>query len=1006
MQRCTAGYMDAWSGAAVIGIAMTALASAAEAQVGRISGTVLSTEDAAPVIGARVTVLGANVITITREDGRYTLTVNPGTYSLVSVRIGFAPDTVTGVVVRSNEVTSANLTLAPSLAQLGSVLVTGYGVTRSEADRTGVAQTVSEREFNTGRITRPEDLLQSKVAGVQIVDNNEPGAGVSIRVRGGTSISSSNEPLFVLDGVPIIEGNGVGSGRNPLNFINPGDIESITVLKDASATAIYGSRGANGVVMITTKSGAEGTLVTYGSSASNSVVVRNPDLLSAAEFRAAVTEYAPNNVAGLGSANTDWREAVQRSGFGQQHDLAVAGTRDEMRYRLSLGLLDQDGVLRGTNTQRLSASIAYSDRLFGDQLELKTNVKGSRTTDLFTPGGVIGSSTSFAPTQPINRDDGTFFEWNDPLGPNNPLADLRLVQDRGTAFRSIGSIEARYLIPVISGLSATLRTGYDVSQGERTFFSPSVAREEVETGRGGRFNRSNPRQVNTLLEVFSNYQRRVESLASDMDFTVGYTYEDRSGDFPSFYAEGLSSDLLGQSGVPTSTLQQNFLDIQESRLISGLARVNWTMNDRYLLTASVRRDGSSRFGPANQWGVFPSAAFAWRVSQENFMMDQGLFSDLKLRVSWGVNGNQAFGNYQAYPTYSIGGVRAQAQFGNDFVATIRPSAVDPNIKWEQTTSTNYGVDWGIMRNRITGSVEYYTKTTDDLIFTVPVAAGTNLSNFVTTNIGSMRNNGVEFSLNAALFTGGTDGFRWDANFNAASNTNRLLRVNVIGSGDEQILVGGIAGGVGSTIQVLQPGFPVNSYFVYRHLRGSDGRPIYDDTNGDGTINEADLYEDLNGDGAINQDDRAPFRNPAPRWILGHTSIFGWKRVDASLTARAYLGNYIYNNVASNLGHYSAVRGAAPANLHGSVRDNGFVNPQYFSDVYIEDASFLRLDNLTVGYTIGALRSVSQLRIFGTVQNLFTLTPYSGVDPVAGINGIDNNIFPLARTFTTGINVTF
>ena len=994
-----------WRTGFAVLIAALCSSGPALAQTGRITGTVTSAQGAVPVPGAQVVVVGTSVGTITRDDGRYTITIQAGTYTVRAVRLGFSPDSVTGVVVAAGGEATANFSLQPTTTVLGNVVVVGYGTTEAR-NRTGVVATVTTREFNTGRVVSPEQLIQAKVPGVQVVDNNEPGGGISLRIRGGTSITSSNEPLFVLDGVPLPVGGGVSDGRNALNFLNPVDIETITVLKDASATAIYGSRGANGVVLITTKSGAEGTQITYNGSVSNSVVVREPDLLDAAQFRAAVAQFAPENASRIGDASTNWRKAIQRSSTGQEHTLAFAGGRQDMRYRLSVGYLDQGGVVEGTTAQRTSAALTYNDEMFDHRLEVRANLKGSRTNDRFTPTGVLGAATAFAPTQPIRTSAGSFFQWTDPLGANNPISDLALVSDRGIGYRSVGNVESRYRAPFIEGLSATVRAGYDIARAERTSFSPSNAQGQVENSQGGTFTRNNPSQLDLLLETFGNYTRRLESLRSDVDVTAGYTYEQVSYDSTRAFAQGLSTDLLGPNGIPGARVAQNFLDVQDSRLVSVFGRINYTFLDRYLLTGSVRRDGSSRFGPGNQWGVFPSAALAWRVLDEPFMRRFGKLSDLKLRLSWGVNGNQAFSNYLAYSTYAVGTSLAQVQFGNEFLTTIRPSAVDPNIKWEQTTSTNLGLDYGLFDNRLSGSVEYYYKKTKDLIFNVPVAAGTNLSNFVTTNIGTLENRGVEFGLNARVFEGRNGGFRWDADFNAARNRNKLLQLYAAGAGNVQVLTGAIDGGVGSNVEVLQPGFPINSFFVYRHKKGADGKPVYSDTNGDGTINENDLYQDLNGDGVVNQSDRAPFESPAPRWILGHSSLMAFRDFDFGFTLRAYLGNHVYNNVASNLGHYSALRGASPANLDASVLKNGFVDPQYFSDVYVEDGSFLRMDNITLGYTLRRLRSFQQLRIYGTVQNVFTITDYSGVDPMAGVNGIDRNIYPLSRTFTTGVMIGF
>lgn len=970
----------------------------AQSTTGRISGRVREAASQGPLANVAVTIVGSTVGALTRPDGSYSLiAVAPGAVTVKFARIGYtAKEVATNVI--AGEAATVDVALDAVATQLASVVTVGYG-TREARDRTGVVETVTEGSFNTGRVISPEQLIQAKVPGVQVIDNNEPGGGISIRIRGGTSINASNEPLFVVDGVPLQVGGGVSAGRNPLNFLNPGDIESVSVLKDASATAIYGSRGANGVVIITTKSGGNGTQVSYGSSFSNATVSRAPEFLDAAAYRAAVAKYAPENVNKLGTANTNWRDLIQRSAMGVDHNLAVAGGKDAMRYRLALNVLDQDGILRGTTARRYSASLNYSDRMLNDDLEIKTNLKGSRNDDLFTPGGVLGAATAMAPTQPVQNANGTFFQWSDALGANNPLSDLALLSDKGTTYRSLGNVEAKYRIPRVDGLAVTVRAGYDFTQSARTQFSPSTAQQDVESGRGGRFDRNNPRQVNTLLEVFGDYARRFEGLKSDFDVTAGYTNEQSHGDFSSFFAQKLSSNLLGENGVPGAETQANFLDVQDSKLISGFARTNFTLNGKYLLTASVRKDGSSRFGEGNQWGVFPSAAVAWRVIDEPFLKDKTPLSDLKLRYSWGVNGNQAFGNYLFVSTYSTSGAQALVQFGNQFINMIRPSAVDPNIKWEETTSNNLGLDFGLMDGRISATIDYYQKNTKDLIFNVPVPAGTNLSNFVTTNIGSLENKGIEVGLNARVFESSQrTGFTWDANINVASNTNKVVKIS--GSGSDAILVGGIAGGVGNTVQVLKPGFPINSFFVYKHKVGADGLPV----SGDKTDKE--LYEDTNGDGNVNFDDRVAYKSPAPKMIIGHTSSMSFRNFDMALTARAYLGNYVYNNVASNLGNYAALKGAAPANLYAGASQFNFVKPQYFSDVYVEDASFFRLDNVTLGYTFPKLRQFDGLRVFAGVQNVFTASKYSGVDPQAGVNGIDNNIFPMSRTFTAGFRIGF
>lgn len=990
------------------------LAGAVGAQnTGAVAGRVIDASTQQPVVGATVTV--ADVGGLTNTTGRFLITGVPAGPQTVRVRqIGYAEATQE-VTVAAGQTATLEFALTSQAIGLGELVVTtGYG--EQEANElTGVIDAITPEQFNPGRVISPENLFQGKVAGVNVIDSGEPGGGVQIRIRGGTSITSSNEPLFVVDGQPLAVGGGVSAGRNPLNFLNPEDIQRVTILKDASATAIYGSRGANGVIIIETKGGrdvvgGEGSRLTYTGSMSGSTVVGEPEVLTAEQFRSAVQQYAPSVAGLLGSEQTDWRDAVQRTGFGQEHTVGFAGATRDMSYRLSVGYLNQEGVIRGSETERATLSLDYGQGFYNDLVRLNANVKGSRTNDDFTPGGVVGGATAFAPTQPIydpSSPFGGYFEWSDyQQALNNPVAELELSTDEGTSLRSVGNLEGKIQAPFAPELVGTVRLGYDVVRADREVFRPSFLRGEAEGGTPGFVSRSNSAQTNVLLDAFLNYGHQFDALATDADFTAGYSYEDFNSEFPYFEARGLSFDLLGTSGIPAAAEQRTSMWVDESRLVSFFGRTHLTMADRFMLTLSVRRDGSSRFGPDNQWGTFPSAAFAWRISDESFMQGIDLISDLKLRASWGVNGNQAIGNYLQYPSYNIGEPTAQYQFGDEFVTTIRPGAADRNIKWEETTSYNFGLDFGLAGNRFGGSIDYYFKDTDDLIFRVPVAAGTFTSNFITTNIGSVQNQGIEFSLDGRIIDGRGGDFWWDAGFNAAYNANEIVQINPFGGGDV-ILTGGIAGGVGNFIQVLQTGQPINTFYVYQHIRGSDGLPIYEDRNNDGTIDENDLYKDVDGDGFVNQNDRIATESAAPDWIFGHTSRMGWRNFDAGFTMRAHLGNYVYNNVASNFGHYRALSYVgAPNNLHASVLETGFESEQYFSDYYLEDASFLRMDNLTLGYTFVPAVTGQEVRVFGTVQNVFTLTGYSGVDPLAGLNGIDNNLYPRSRTFMAGATVRF
>jgi iron complex outermembrane receptor protein len=913
------------------------------------------------------------------------------------------------ITVVAGQTSTIELYMMPAPVMLAELVATGYGE-RQKRDVTGVVAQVKPEQFNTGRIISAEQLVTAKVAGVETVANNggEPGGGISMRIRGGTSVTSSNEPLYVIDGVPLAVGGGVSAGRNPLNFLNPEDIESFTVLKDASATAIYGSQGANGVVMIETRSGRGTTggpaRMSFRANFSGSTVTGRPDILSADQFRDVVAEHYPPALALLGDANTDWRKEVEQSAFGQDYTLSLVGGSESMNYRLSVGYLNQEGAVQASKNERLSASLAYDQLFFNDRLRVTANAVGALNKDQFTPGGVLGNATNFDPTQEIldpGNAYGGYFEWVDYTeAPDNPVAILNMQESEGTTYRSVGNVTGEYSLPWIDGLSATARLGYVLTATETFFFAPSNSKPQVDQGYDGTVSRSNPSENNYLVDFYGTYDRTWDQHAFDL--TAGYSYSRWRTETPSFYAQQLSSDLLGPDGIPAAEIQQTSLFIDESRLASWFARVNYGYRDRYLVTASVRADGSSKFGEGNQWATFPSFAVAWRASEESFLDGWDWLSDLKLRLSWGMNGNAAFASYQQYKSYLFGDPQAQAQFGNEFVATIRPSAADPNIKWEETTSTNLGLDFGLWNNRVSGAIELYTKTTDDLIFLVPAAAGSNLSNYVTTNIGTVKNKGFELTVDWLALQGAEDGLSYDMNFNFAYNQNELTDINPF-VGDtavqlERIQTGNIAGGVGSTIQVLQPGEPVNSFYVYRHKRDADGNPIV------GT--DLEMYEDVNNDGVINQNDRVPYKDPAPRWIIGHTSLMGWKQFDLSFTLLAHLGNYVYNNIASSTGFYDQLADVgAPMNLHASVLDYNFQTPQYFSDVYVEDASFLRLQNIQLGYTFRG-GSLNGMRIYGGVQNAFTITGYDGIDPLAGINGIDNNIYPSVRTFTAGLNVAF
>ena len=575
---------------------------------------------------------------------------------------------------------------------------------------------------------------------------------------------------------------------------------------------------------------------------------------------------------------------------------------------------------------------------------------------------------------------------------------LGLATSHGITYRSIGNVQAGWRLPVLNNaLSAHMNLGYDVTQVQSASFNPSNLHSEQKNGYLGELWNNDNSMANSVLETYLTYAAPISALgAGNVEATAGYSYTQSHAEYTSVYERGLASDLLGTNGIPNATTVQNSSPIDESRLISFFGRLNYNLKDRYLVALSLRRDGSSRFGPSNAWGVFPSAAFAWRLSQESFLSGVHSLSDLKLRVSWARTGNQAFGNYLQYAAYLYGNPQAQAQFGNQFITTIRPGAVDPNIKWESTGSVNVGLDFGFNNQRFSGALDWYDKKTEDMIFTVPVAAGTNLSNYVTTNIGSMRNRGIELGLHALLLQGSGPDLSWTADFTASHNSNSLLSINPT-IGTTQIPVGNISGGVGNTVQVLTAGQPVNAFFMCRQAYDASGKPIQ------GSFH----YKSPVGDSIVTRctDNREAMHSPQPNWILGHSSYFTFRDFDFGFTLRAYLGNYVYNNVASQYGDYRELfAGTSPYNLHRSVLTTGFTVAQYLSDYYLEKASFLRMDNVTAGYSFNYRGR--PMRLYGTLQNAFTITGYSGVDPTAGVNGIDNNIYPRSRTFTGGLNVRF
>ena len=874
--------------------------------------------------------------------------------------------------------------------EIEQVVLIGYGA-KKKTDLTGSITAISAKDFNEGSVNSPEQLIQGKASGIQITTNSgAPGAGSTIRIRGGASLNASNDPLIVIDGVPL-DNKGISGASNPLALINPNDIESFNILKDASATAIYGSRASNGVIIITTKRGKTGKLkATYTTTTSVYDKMGTVEMLSADQFRDVVNSKAANNYKLLlGKSNTNWQKEIYQTAVGFDNTLSLSGGVKGLPYRLSLGYLNQDGIIKTNNIERSTASLNLNPKFFDNHLDINFNLKGTYVENRFKDDGAVGAAVVFDPTQsvfaPGFENYGGYFEWLDSTGtPNtngtkNPLSMLNQRYDLSYVSRVLGNIQFDYKMHFLPELRANLNLGYDYSDSNgNTTVLPTAA---IEYYRKGSYRRYTQEKKNKLLEFYLNYTKDISAINSLVDITAGYSYQDwqRSEPFaPTSYGNGTMNPQTGNDFFTQNTL------------ISYFARLNYTFDKKYLLTASVRRDASSRFSEDNRVGYFPSVALAWRIDQENFIKNTNVFSTLKLRVGWGQTGQQDINNndYPYLARYVQSNSGAQYQIGDVFYNTLRGQGYDKNIKWETTTTKNLGLDFGFLNNRINGSIEVYEKETKDLLSVVPVPAGANLTNLLLTNVGDMRNRGIEFNMGVEAIK--NENFSWEFNLNATHYKSEITNL-----ASTSVLTGGISGGTGSTIQVHAEGYQPNAFYVYQQVYNQQGKPIegvYVDRNGDGIINSGDLYQ---------------YKSPAPELLLGFSSRFTYKKWDLGFTMRASFGNYVYNNQASQFGNLSGIKANNYLqNIHTSYLDTQFDTPQYFSDYYVENGSFLRMDNINIGYNFPSfINENSKLRVFGSVQNAFLITNYSGLDPEV-FNGIDNNLYQRPRVYSIGLNFQF
>ena len=936
------------------------------------------------IIGATVRVDGTQTATVTDFDGNFVLKANQGANITISY-VGYQNATVKAAP-------SVEVTLVDDETVLQDVVVIGYGSVR-KSDATGSVTSVEADQLNKGLATSPADLLQGKTPGVQVTTNSgAPGAGAKIRIRGGSSLSASNDPLIVIDGLPISSTE--ISGGDLLNTINPNDIESFSILKDASATAIYGSRASNGVILITTKKGKAGAKprINVDMSGTFKTVAKKVDVLSAEAFRDFfVANYGDNAdaMAALGNANTKWQDEIYRNAFAEEINASVTGgyvSKEQvfkMPYRVSAGFLNNDGTLKTTGMSRGTVGFNLTPTLLNDRLTINLNAKGVFTHNKFADEGAIGAAVQYNPLKPVDH------KWESNGAPNtmstlNPVAMLDEQHKSSYIRRFIGNAQFDYKFKFLDGLRANLNIGIDYSTTSGWNVTDEGSEisyhNKVENGTG-LWEKYTQKRNDKTLEFYLAYARELKEIYSRFDVLAGYSWQH-------FYNE-TTSEKESNDGHHTRLYGDPTLFKTESYLISFYGRLNYTFMDRYLLTFTIRDDGTSRF-QNNKWGVFPSAALAWRVNEEPFLRNVDWLSNLKLRLGWGITGQQNInqGDYPSIATYHTNQHGSYYWFGNNEIIPITPKGYAAQIKWEETTTYNIGLDFGFMRNRINGSIDVYKRKTNDLLNRVPVAAGTNLTNYLLMNVGDMENKGIEVALNVVPFE--KKDLRWELGVNVSYNKNEITKLTA--SDDPSypgVETGGISGGVGNNIQIQKVGNPINSFYVLQQVYDEAGKPL------------EGVYVDRNHDGQITDDDRYVYYKPDADVNIGFNTELNYKKWTLSAAFRASLGNYVYNNVASNTEMKADMwTNNFICNRVSTAPETNFQQAQYKSDYYVQNASFLKLDKVTLAYNIA-----SWVRVNFTAQNVFTITKYKGVDPEVA-NGIDNNMYPRSRNFILGASFNF
>lgn len=961
-----------------------------------------------PIIGANVIVKGTTNGTITDFDGNFLLNANKGDIIIISF-IGY----------RSQEAQAAasmNIILKDDTELLDEVVVIGYGSVKKD-DLSGSVVAIKAEEMNKGAVTSPQELIMGKVPGLSVSQGDgAPGAGSTIRIRGGASLNASNDPLIVIDGIPVSNDAAPGT-PNALATINPNDIETFTVLKDASATAIYGSRASNGVIIIQTKKGTQDKIkVSYSGTFTAKDPYKRIETLDAQSFREVMQAQYPEGTAQSAdiqrilnvypNQSTDWQDAIYQTGLSTDQNIGIAGKAGFMPFRISLGYNTEKGTLKTSKYERYTGAVNLSPKFFDNHLSVDINVKGTINKNRFADSGAVGAAAFFDPTKPIydeeNRYNG-YWNWGivqgaqADLATQNPLSLLYDRNNHGTTKRSLGNIQLDYKIHGLEDLHANLNLGYDVAKttGRNFVNSNSVQSSLDKTFTGlGQGNTWNNLRRNHLLDFYMNYAKNIESIKSNFDIMAGYSWQHFYYANHDITYSNPTEDLGAKEGYTYDENERHYIRDDHRRipyenyLISFFGRLNYNFMDRYLLTATLRRDGSSRFSENNRWGLFPSAALAWTINNEPFMKaTENVLSKLKLRLGYGVTGQQEIGDYQYITSYSFSTNPNTTYLGTTL---LKPNGYSPDLKWEQTTTYNVAIDFGFLNNRINGSIEYYQKHTKDLLNTISAAAGTNFINLITANVGKMKNKGVEANVNAIAIQ--SKDFTWEVGYNITWNDSKITKLTTTFNPDYQ----GIDAG---TNQKHQVGEMPGTFYLYQQVYDENGKPIQNafvDRNNDGQITEADRY--------------LTHKSPMAKIYMGFSSQFSYKKWDLGFNLRANFGNYVYNGVASGNSTSNNYGGKGfITNLYNGFQDTGFTllntSEQMASDYFLENASFLKMDNLTLGYSFQNLFAAKLSgRTSASVQNVFTISKYSGLDPECG--AIDSNIWPRPRTYTIGLNLNF